>query len=71
METYLKPSQQFPTIQETAKALGLSTHFLRTGCREGRIPHVRVGCVYRIDLSALLEQLHSEARKNAEARGVN
>lgn len=56
-------------MQETARGLGLSVFYLRKGCKEGRIPHIRVGCEYRVDVQALMEQLHREAQENVKAGG--
>ena len=48
---------RFQKIPEACKSTGLSQYFLRKGCREGTIPHVRSGSVYYIDVLALLKKL--------------
>lgn len=47
------------SIKQACKTTGLSMYFLRKGCKEGTIPHVRVGNRYRIDMPKMLEYLRS------------
>ena len=47
----------FQKIPEACKTTGLSKYFLRNGCKDGTIPHVRSGQTYHIDVPALLKQL--------------
>lgn len=47
----------YQRIPEACKTTGLSQYFLRKGCRDGTIPHVKSGPVYYIDVPALLERL--------------
>lgn len=47
----------FQKIPEACKTTGLSKYFLRNGCKDGTIPHVRSGQTYYIDVPALLKQL--------------
>ena len=47
----------FQKIPEACKTTGLSQHFLRAGCRDGSIPHVKSGTVYLINVPKLLRQL--------------
>ena len=49
--------QPFQKITDAVKTTGLSAYFLRQGCRDGTIPHVRSGSVYFINIPALLRQL--------------
>ncbi len=53
----MKPYQK---ILEACKTTGLSQYFLRQGCKNGTIPHVKSGTVYFIDVPALLEKLRGE-----------
>lgn len=46
-------------IKDAARATGLSTYFLRNGCKAGTVPHVMSGTVYFINVPALLEKLAS------------
>ena len=53
-------------IREAATATGLSQCFLRTGCKDGTVPHIRSGATYYIDIPALLEKLRDENRSEAK-----
>ena len=47
----------FQKITEACKTMGLSQYFLRQGCKDGTIPHIKSGGVYYINVQALVEQL--------------
>lgn len=47
----------FQIIAEACKTTGLSQYFLRQGCKNGTIPHIKSGGVYYINVQALVEQL--------------
>ena len=51
----------FQKIPEACKTTGLSQYFLRKGCKDGTIPHIRSGPTYYIDVPALLRKLGGEA----------
>lgn len=51
----------FQKIPEACKTTGLSQYFLRKGCKNGSIPHIRSGPTYYIDVPALLRKLGGEA----------
>lgn len=53
----MKPFQK---ISEAVKTTGLSAYYLRRGCRDGSIPHIRSGTVYLVNVPALLRQLGAE-----------
>lgn len=40
-------------IKDACRATGLSQYYLRKGCIEGTVPHVRSGRVYYVDVYAL------------------
>ena len=52
-----KPFQKIP---EACKSTGLSMYFLRKGCKEGFVPHIKSGSVYFINVPALLKKLNAE-----------
>lgn len=56
-------SVPFQKISDACRTTGLSQHFLRLGCRNGSIPHIRSGNVYLINVPALLEQLDKQSRE--------
>ncbi len=47
----------FLKIREAATVTGLSQFYLRKGCRDGSIPHVKSGTVYLVNVPALLKKL--------------
>lgn len=49
----------FQKIPEACKSTGLSQYFLRNGCKDGTIPHIRSGRTYYVNVPALLELLSS------------
>ena len=49
----MKPFQKIP---EACRTTGLSQYFLRKGCKDGTIPHIKSGTVYLINVPKLLEQ---------------
>ena len=59
-----RPDALFPCLEVMAERTGFSVYSLRKGCRENRIPHIRVGRDFRIDSEAFLKQLREEATRN-------
>ncbi len=51
----------FQKIKDAAKATGLSQYFIRQGCKQGTVPHVKSGTVYLINVPALLRKLDAES----------
>lgn len=51
----------FQKIGEAARTTGLSTYFLRNGCKDGSVPHVKSGTVYLVNVPALLRKLDAES----------
>lgn len=47
----------FQKIAEACKTTGLSQYFLRQGCKDGTILHVKSGGVYYINVPVLMETL--------------
>ena len=47
----------YKTILEAAAASGLSQSYLRKGCRDGSIPHIRIGTKFIVNIPALYDQL--------------
>ena len=50
----------FQKITEACKTTGLSAYFLRQGCRDGSVPHVKSGTVYFVNVPALLRKLGAD-----------
>lgn len=47
----------FQSIRDACRSTGLSQFFLRTGCRNGTVPHVRCGKRYMVNVPELLAKL--------------
>lgn len=47
----------FQGIAQACKTTGLSMYFLRKGCKDGTVPHVKSGSTYMINVPALLRKL--------------
>lgn len=47
----------FQKIPEACKTTGFSMYFLRKGCKDGTVPHVKSGSTYMINVPALLRKL--------------
>ena len=47
----------FQTIPQASRTTGLSRYFLRKGCQNGTVPHVKSGNTCYINIPALLRQL--------------
>lgn len=65
MANRLALSKQLPPWQKIAQAsasTGLSQYFLRSGCKNGTIPHIQSGTTYLINVPLLLETLEEQAR---------
>ena len=47
----------FQKITDAVRTTGLSAYYLRRGCKDGTIPHIKSGTTYFINVPALLRQL--------------
>lgn len=56
----------FAKLKDACTVTGLSMFFLRQGCKDGSVPHIRSGSTYYVNLPALLEMLDEQSR---EAKG--
>ena len=46
----------FKKIKDAATVTGLSQFFIRRGCKDGTIPHIKSGGVYYVNVALLLKQ---------------
>ena len=53
-------NQPFQRIAQACMTTGLSQHFLREGCKDGTVPHIRCGQTYLVNIPALLRVLDAE-----------
>ena len=51
----------FATIKDACKITGFSQCFLRTGCKNGTVPHVKIGTggKYLVDIPAFLASIRA------------
>lgn len=52
-----EPTAPFQNIPDACRITGLSKYYLRNGCKDGSIPHIKSGGVYYINVPALLKKL--------------
>ncbi|MCF0137967.1 MAG: hypothetical protein HUJ66_06365 [Oscillospiraceae bacterium] len=51
----------FQKIKDACRTTGLSMHYLRSGCKDGTVPHILSGSTYYINVPALLRQLGADS----------
>lgn len=66
MENY---RQVFKAIKAAAQETGLSVCFIRQGCKNGTVPHIRSGCKTYVNVPALMEKLEAESRQEVGGDG--
>ena len=54
------PTVPFQKIAEACRTTGLSQYYLRQGCKDGTIPHIRSGSTYYVNVPELLRQLNAD-----------
>lgn len=62
----------YQKISEACRTTGLSQFFLRSGCKNGTVPHIKSGSTYYVDVPALLGKLREQnnAHRCSENRSV-
>jgi len=55
----------FMDLMSASRATGLSTYYLRKGCKAGDIPHLRSGTKIYVNIPALLRKLDAETEKES------
>ncbi len=58
----------FMTIRETAKTGIISEYHLRMMERQGKLPGVRVGNRFKVNVDLLVDQLNRESAERAQVR---
>lgn len=57
----------YQKIADACRSTGLSQYFLRKGCKDGTIPHVKSGRTYFVCVPAMLDKLEREQLGRTEA----
>ncbi len=60
--------QPFQKIPDAVRTTGLSAYYLRGGCRDGTVPHIKSGSTYYINVPALLRQLGADMEDDTDER---
>ena len=55
------PTAPYQSISGASRLTGLAQGYIRDGCRNGRIPCLRVGQEYRVCMRLFLQQLEGES----------
>lgn len=55
------PDAPFQRIPDACRITGLSMYYLRNGCKDGTVPHVKSGTTYMVNVPELLEKLKGGA----------
>lgn len=50
----------FLKISDASNATGLSQNYLRQGCKNGSVPHIKIGAKYLVNIPKLLQMLGAE-----------
>ena len=48
----------FMSIKDAATATGLSQFYIRNGCKDGSVPHIKSGNQYMVNVPLLIEELN-------------
>lgn len=59
----MQNTADYQKITDAARTTGLSSYFIRKGCKSGEIPHIRSGATYYVNVPALLQKLDAESRR--------
>lgn len=51
----------YQKIKAACTTTGLSQYFLRNGCKDGSIPHIKSGGTYYINVLALMKKLEEKS----------
>ena len=57
----------FAKLKDACAMTGLSMFFLRQGCKDGTVPHIRSGATYYVNVPALIEKLDQQSRGGGRA----
>lgn len=59
--TPTNPDAPFQRIPDACRITGLSQYYLRRGCIDGTVPHVKSGTTYFVNVPELLKKLNGGA----------
>lgn len=59
----VRRGEPYQKILDACRTTGLSQYYLRKGCRDGSVPHIRSGKTYYVNVPALLDKLATQMNK--------
>ena len=62
-QTMVDRDAPYQSPRNAAYLTGLSLRYIRDGCRSGRIPHIKVGADFRVNMPMFLKQLQAECMR--------
>ena len=62
----MNEQKHFASLKEAAALTGLKVYWLRAGCQNGTIPHIKSGIKYLVNVPALLEMLDEQSKAGME-----
>lgn len=57
----INPNAPMQPIKGASYLTGLPVDYIRRGCRDGSIPHIRVGTDYRVNMPLFWEKLNRDS----------
>jgi len=64
MPNQYDPTRRFQTIADATRTTGLSQYFIRRGCKDGTIPHIKSGTKYLVNVPLLMECMDRRSIQN-------
>lgn len=64
MSKQYDPTRRFQTITDATRTTGLSQYFIRRGCKDGSIPHIKSGSKFLVNIPLLLEAMDRQSVRN-------
>lgn len=64
MSKQYEPTRRFQTIADATRTTGLSQYFIRRGCKDGSIPHIKSGAKFLVNIPLLLEAMDRQSVHN-------
>lgn len=60
----MQTNANYQKINDAAKITGLSAYYIRKGCKDNTIPHIRSGLTYYVNVPALMAKLEAESTRD-------
>lgn len=70
MRNTFDDTKRFQPVGNAAKLMGVSRPWLYNQCKEGKVPHIRVGRDYRVDMVLWTEMLAQQAKDSLSGGSI-